>query len=212
MMVGIVRIHAARLIGRYGFATADRDDINQELLWACLDGQRRYNPAKSSRRTFLSRVARNQVANLRDSQSAACRDYRLCTDSLNDPAPFVTSESITLSDTISTDARGVWVGRYTLSSWEREELRIDVAKAISSLPDKLAGIARLLMSVSAIEAGRQLAIPRATVYRRIAEIRGVFAAQGLHLYFTAQRNSPSKRRRNSREDVERSLTAWSASS
>jgi hypothetical protein len=97
-----------------------------------------------------------------------------------------------------------------LSSWEREELRIDVAKVISSLPDKLAGIARLLMSVSAIEAGRQLGIPRATLYRRIADIREAFAAAGFHLNFTDLRSTPSKRRRNSREDTERLLSGRSA--
>jgi RNA polymerase sigma-70 factor (ECF subfamily) len=188
MVAGIVRIHAARLIGRYGFATADCDDINQEILWACLNGERRYNPTKSSRRTFLCRIAGNKVANLRESQSAACRDYRLCTDSLDGPAPFVTRDSITLGDTISTDAREARVGRYALSSWEREELRIDVAKVVSSLPYELAVVANVLRSVGVVEAAHQLRIPRATLYRRIAAIRKFFAHAGLGNYVRRSAN------------------------
>jgi RNA polymerase sigma-70 factor (ECF subfamily) len=179
MVVGIVRIHAARLIGRYGFTTADRDDISQEILRACIDSQRRYNPAKSSRRTFLCRVAGNQVANLRDSQSAACRDYRLCTNSLDGPVPIVASKSITLGDTMSADAR---VGRSALSSWECEQLRIDVARVISTLPPELAAIARLLQSIAVVEVSRLLGMPRATLYRHIARIRQAFATAGLRGY------------------------------
>jgi hypothetical protein len=80
-VISIVRIHTARLAGRFGFTRADREDIEQELLLDCFVRLQRHNPAKSSRCTFLDRVARYRVSNLRQYQSAACRDYRLCMES-----------------------------------------------------------------------------------------------------------------------------------
>jgi RNA polymerase sigma-70 factor (ECF subfamily) len=182
LVLTVVRVEAGRLAGRYGFSLSDRDDIRQELLLDCFVRLRRFNSAKASRRTFLYRLVRHRVATLLESQSAACRDYRLCGESLNGPARFDINASILLGDTVSTDDYDARLGRNALSSWERAELRIDVAAAIAILPPEMAAIARLLTSIGVVETAHQLGIPRATLYRRIADIRTAFEHTGLGLY------------------------------
>ena len=178
----LVRTKAAGLAGTYGFSASDRDDIRQELLLDCLVRLRNFDPAKSSRRTFVHRVVRHRVATLLDGQRAACRDYHMCQDSLDAPVQLAASESIPLGETVSTDDYEAQIGRNVLSSRERMELRIDIDRGISLLPRELAAVADLLKSVSAVEAGRRLGLSRATVYRRIFDIREVFVAAGLDDY------------------------------
>jgi RNA polymerase sigma-70 factor (ECF subfamily) len=181
-LIKLVRIKSARLAGMYGFNVMDRDDIYQELLLDCLLRLRKFDPAKSSRRGFLHRVVRHRIASLLDAQRAACRDSRMCRDSLDAPVQFAASESVELSETVSSDDYEARIGRSGLSSWERAELRIDVARVIAALPAELAAIADALKSVNAIDAGRRLGLSRSTVYRRLVVIREVFAAAGLHHY------------------------------
>jgi RNA polymerase sigma-70 factor (ECF subfamily) len=106
---------------------------------------------------------------------------------------FAIDESITLGDSLSTDACEVRIGRQALSPWQREELRIDVNKAISTLPCELAPIANLLRSVGIVEAAQELGIPRATLYRRIDSIRKAFELAGLNFYLGDQNTKSSVR-------------------
>jgi DNA-directed RNA polymerase specialized sigma24 family protein len=161
MVVRIVCTQAARLAGRHGFSLADRDDIRQELLLDCFVRLRRFDSTKSSRRTFVYRVVRHGVSTLRASCTAACRDYRLNSDSL-DGSRWVNGEAIPFGDSVSADHYDCQFGRSVRSCVERTELRIDVDAVIARLPPELAAIARLLASVGAIEAAERLGVPRAT--------------------------------------------------
>ena len=206
MVVSIVCTHAARLAGRHGFSFADRDDIRQELFLDCFVRLRRFDSTKSSRRTFVYRVVRHRLRTLHEYHSAACRDYRLCIDSLDSPAPFAIDESITLGDSLSTGAYEARIGRQALSPWQREELRIDVNKAISTLPCELALIANLLRSLGIVEVAQELGIPRATLYRRIDSIRKAFELAGLNFYLGDQ-STKSLIRRGGRTRASRRRSA-----
>ena len=177
-----IRGKAARLIGACGFSAADRADLQQELVFDCLSRLRKFDPTRSSHRTFLHRVVGHRVATLVDAQRAACRDYRLCRDSLDAPIPVADSDLIALGETVSGDAYEARMGRSARSARERSELRIDVDSVISRLPPELAAVAVLLKSEGVVEVGRRLGISRATTYRRLIRIREVFAAAGLDSY------------------------------
>jgi len=186
-LLAVVRATAAGLAGKYGFSVSDGDDIGQELLVDVVVRLRKFDPVKSSRRTFVQRVVRHRVATLLDAQRAACRDFRRCRASLDAPSPFSAGDSIPLGETLSADEYEAWSGRSVLPSRERIELQIDVARVIAVLPAELAAVATVLKSAGAVEAGRRLGISRATVYRRIDRIREVFAAAGLDGYILQQR-------------------------
>jgi hypothetical protein len=141
---------------------------------------------------------RHRVSTLRASCTAACRDYRLCIDSLDGPTHSITGESITLADTISANFSEAGINGYARSPQEREELRIDVARVISNLPQELSAIVNLLQSEGVVETANQLRVPRATLYRRLATIRRHFVVAGLDLYVrvasTASKHCPPDRR------------------
>jgi RNA polymerase sigma-70 factor, ECF subfamily len=178
-LLAVVGATATRLAGTYGFSRADRDDIRQELLMDCFVRLRRFDPAKSSRSTFVHRIVRHRVATLVDTQRALCRDYQRCRQSLDDPAHADASQSLPLGETLSADGREVGNGRNSRSSWDHTELQIDVAKVIGTLPSELAAVAVVLKSEGVVEAARRLGLSRATLHRRLGEIREVFAAAGL---------------------------------
>jgi RNA polymerase sigma-70 factor (ECF subfamily) len=188
MLLAIVGATAARLAGTYGFNRADRDDIRQDILLDCIVRLQKFDPAKSGRRTYLHRIVRHRVATLLDGQRAACRDYRLCRQSLDGPSRTTATESVPLGEILSRDDYESGIGRDALSSHERSELRIDVGRVVSLLPADLASVAVLLRSVSAVEAGRRLGVSRSTLHRRIADIRGFFQRSGLNLYLNRVRH------------------------
>ena len=190
-LLAAVRAKAAGLAGKYGFSLSDRDDIRQDLLLDCVVRLRKFDPARSSRPTFLRRVVRHRIATLLDAQRAGCRDHWRCRDSLDAPAQFAAGSSIPLKETLSADDYEARIGRNTLSSRERLELRIDVDGAISLLPADLSAVAVLLKSEGVVEVAHRLGISRATTYRRLAQIRLVFAAAGLSGYL----RQPPRRRR-----------------
>ena len=88
-----------------------------------------------------------------------------------------------LESTISQDEYEANVGRRSRSFAELLILCIDVNRAINRLPAKLAHVANLLASgMPAVEAAQHLQISRATLYRRIGQLRRVFREAGLHGY------------------------------
>jgi RNA polymerase sigma-70 factor, ECF subfamily len=44
-----------------------------------------YDPRKSKRNSFMARVVEHRIATLLEERHAACRDWRLCRESLDDP-------------------------------------------------------------------------------------------------------------------------------
>ena len=148
----------------------------------CFLRLRKFDPDKSSRSTFVHRIVQHRVATLVDAQRAACRDYQRCRESLDDPSESGDSESISLGENVSNDDYEARIGRHERSSGERAEIQIDVSRVTATLPPELAAIAMLLTSMGATEAALHLQLPRATLYRRIADIRRSFEMAGLNLY------------------------------
>ena len=189
-LMGLVWSTAARVSRTYGI---DRDDVHQELLLACLPRLQKFDATKSSSSTFIHRIVNNGAANLIKARTAACRDHRLCQNSLSDPIEFGARGSAEFRDNVSADDYEARVGRSALSARERTELRFDIGKVIATLPTELAAIAILLKSESVVDTGRRLGLSRATVYRRVSNIRQVFASAGLNQYLGRSQSLPERR-------------------
>jgi RNA polymerase sigma-70 factor (ECF subfamily) len=196
----LIRWRSHALVGAYGFTLADREDIQQELVLEVHRRMSRFDPSRSGRQTFIRRVANNRIANLIAEQRASCRDYRRCQHSLDEPVGQDRFDQ--LGETISADEYESRTGRASISWREHSELRADVEKAISLLPVELAAIAILLRSVSVIETARLLNVPRATLYRRLADIRRAFESAGLDLYLGRPSTALVRRRHGSTAVVE----------
>ena len=75
------------------------------------------------------------------------------------------------------------MGRRSRPAAELVELAVDVARVIECLPGELAIVARMLLDGEPdTVVARRLGISRATLYRRIGQLRQVFRQAGLDGY------------------------------
>ncbi len=161
-----------RYAGRFGrglrAAGYEPEDVAQELAASCLQHFRRYDPMRSSTRTFIHVIGRSRVASIAEKACAQKRDFHLCQESLN---------------TISIDTYQARLGRRSRSSEELLSLRIDTSRALARLTPELRTLARELMLEDTVgAAARKLGLSRATAYRRIGELRLKLQAAGLGRY------------------------------
>jgi DNA-directed RNA polymerase specialized sigma24 family protein len=127
-----IKFNANGMIGHYGFAPSDRQDLQQELALAVVIKSRRFNPTRSSPSTFYSHVASRTTIDLCRAASAGKRDWRRRRGGA-DPESFPAPEpEPALLD-----------------------LRVDVRIAVAAMPDELRPVAHLLMRYSKKEAARR---------------------------------------------------------
>src|SRR5580698_2601982 len=169
----ITRFKSQQLAGRFGFASYDDEDIQQDLLLDYLQRSRFFDCHRCSRRSFARLVIDNRIATLIAAQQAACRDYRACRISLDQPISAARNRS---------DASDVLTGSTASSAECRfdESLELDVQRVLDRLPAALVHLCRLLMVCeTSSEAAAKAGISRATLYRQIHQAQAVFAQAGM---------------------------------
>jgi hypothetical protein len=111
------------------------------------------------------------------------------------PSDATNPSSPELGDAISDHDYRCRLGVGQLAAEDRLPLSIDVARLVTRLPKELACICGLLMALqSPCEVAAKARISRATLYRRIGQIRAEFAVAGLPDYLQS---------RNERKQVSR---------
>jgi DNA-directed RNA polymerase specialized sigma24 family protein len=166
-IVQFARFKGRQLAGRYGFPRHDAEDIQQELLLDYLQRSKSFDSHRCNRRSFARLVVNHRVATLLKAQKAACRDPRVCRSSLDESAggPSLAQRGEILRDLRSVESN--------------LNLRLDVERILRCLPAALMSICRLLMVCdSAVDAASRAGISRATLYRRLQEVRRAFAEAG----------------------------------
>ena len=143
----------------------DADDLWQEFALELIKAADRFDPATSSRRTFVNRALDRRYRHIYRRLRTRQRHEPMC------PTPI---SSLTNFSPITNDPRSG-----EPSEQARAELRIDLAPALASLPWHLRQICETLKTHSPREAADQLGFHRSTIYRAIQEIRGHFIEWGL---------------------------------
>jgi RNA polymerase sigma factor (sigma-70 family) len=154
-----IRAGARRLIGRFGFAFQDRDDLVQELFLDYLGRVRKYDPTQSRIRSFVSRIIRHHVHEMIRARLAD----RVWMNSVPLDQPGEPEQVFGLSE----------------EDHPRRDLRIEVEATLGDLPPQLARVARLLQHHSISETSRILGVSRARVYQWIAQLREAFRSRGI---------------------------------
>jgi len=154
-----IRASARRMIGSFGFAFQDREDLVQELFLDYLDRVRRYDPALSQIHSFVSRIIRHHVHEMIRVRLAD----RVWRNSVPLDEAGVTEEVFALSE----------------DDHPRRDLRIEVEAMLGDLPPHLARVARLLQHHSIAETSRILGVSRARVYEWTAQLREAFRSRGI---------------------------------
>lgn len=173
---------AREVAGRYGFSRSDTEDLEQEFWLDVFQRLSSYDPRRSRLDTFVTRLVTHRIVNIKESQEAAKRDYRLCRTSLDEDVEDGEGGHIprsTLFDEAECFRRLGW--SYGPSE-EGRDLKIDLAAATDSLPHDLREIRERLKVQTVSEISVVMRIPRSSVYRKIEQICRIFEAKGLDEY------------------------------
>lgn len=132
-------------------------DIRQDFITAIIEAMAGFNPARSTWRTYLSRVLNNRYCNFR-------RQYKLDRKVLGD---------IVALDTLDEDDSDE-IPTYTIDF----ETQTDVKTVIEKLPERLRPYAELLKTNSPAQVAAALNVSRSTVCRAMKRIREYFLEAG----------------------------------
>lgn len=132
----LIRHKARQLVGKAGFTEDDRPDLEQELMIDLLQRMRHFNPAKAKKTTFMARIVERHISTILEARFAQCRDWRLCQTSLNEPLDNGEGDTTEWIDFLDSEGS---LGSGTREIRERlaHEIRMDLDRAIASLPEEL---------------------------------------------------------------------------
>ena len=178
---GLIRRKTQQLIGKAGFTSQDREDLEQKFYARVLQALRSFDPAVAHERVFLTAVVDRQGANLlRDKQAA--KRYQRRVVSLN-VTIHVEGEGLTeLAQSIGRRELDARLGRDTPSDQDLLDRVLDVAAVIASLPEPLRELAERRKSQTMQAISEALSIPRTTLNERMREIRQAFERAELRDY------------------------------
>lgn len=155
---------AQSLVGKYGLTISDQPDLEQELALAVLEHWPQFNPAKSSRRTFVYRVIQNKAVSLVRAQQCSKRGHGHRFSPLEKAEGYAAHE------------------RSGRLEGEQVQLALDTAQVISGLTPARQDLCIRLQGGSVAGAAKDLKISRAALYSRLRRIRTAFESAGMREY------------------------------
>ena len=184
----LIRRKAKQLVGRAGFTVSDRPDIEQELHLDLVRRLPKLDESRAKRTTFIRHVVENRVPSPLAERTAASRDHRRCTTSLDEPIEGDGCDSF--GDTLDESAIHQRGGPTDRDEAERLDLRLDVERVLALLPDDARRLAAELMAHSTSEVARRRGVPHSSLRYRIGRLRTECERAGLGDYAPASANSP----------------------
>ena len=176
--VRIIKHKARQLVGRYGLTFFDREDLEQELMIDLLQRIRHFNPAKAKKTTFIARIVERHIATIIEARHAQCRDWRLCRVSLNTPHENDRGDTRELIDRVDSEGT-LRPCQPDTREIEINNLRMDVARVLDTLPEDLRDLCERLRESNMAEIARETGVPRTTLYDKLTRIREAFREAGL---------------------------------
>ena len=177
-----IRLQTTKLTGHPYFTPDDHEDIEQELVLDFILRWPDFDPARGSRISFIQMVVKRRCANLIEEIEALKRGQGERPVSLN-TLLYADDEddAMELLDTIANE-EGLWGDAYLGWNQLSADLRLDLERAIATLPPEMALICEKLKTLRVAEVARELGIPRTTVNRAIERLRKTMGDEGLKIY------------------------------
>ncbi|MFB3893292.1 MAG: sigma-70 family RNA polymerase sigma factor [Phycisphaerae bacterium] len=177
--IRLIRFKASQMVGKAGLTKSDRRDLEQQLATDVLARLPKFDPAKAGFHTFVDRVVNHAVATILAHRGAAVRDYRRTGPSLNEEVALADGSRV---QRIKNVAEEDPIGMRTVerrTQRELAELKLDLMAATARLPERLRSLCEMLKSMDMPQIIRQSGRSKSSLYRDVAEIRGVFKDAGL---------------------------------
>lgn len=166
-----VRAKVRRLIGKFGYTSGDREDLEQQVVASVLQGQGKFDPDKATRPTFISRLTDRAIASIIRERCAEKRDYRREVQATRAVERCDESNDANSSEAITERAARSHRGAQPRSDQSHAELRLDLEVAMDSLPESHQKVWKLRVGHSIPKVAQMLGISERQVRKRISEIR-----------------------------------------
>ncbi len=166
----LIRCKARQLIGTAGFTSADCEDIEQELALDLLQRLKHYDPTKAKETTFMALIVEHKLAKLIKDRHAACRDWRLCQESLDEPFGLDSDEPKSRLDQLCDPAA---------MTKDALAFELDLQAALEALPEDLRELWELMLDSNLHRVSRLTGIPRTTLYDRLRRLHDALLRAGL---------------------------------
>jgi len=179
-----IRSISKRIIYMEDILEHERQDIEQELAVTLWEKSRNFQPRRSSWASFSYIVLENQLKKI-------LRNRRLPSARYNNNAALSLNSKIECTEESDVDSELIehinCEGLLDDDSGKTEHaglpLKIDMEEFITSLPDDLQKICKLLRTMCVQNAARKLGISRTTLYTKIKAIKTGMIDSGFAAYF-----------------------------
>lgn len=161
-------VKSRALAEKLPFADLSAADLEQDMALEVCQRLPRYNPARGCESRFIRLLVNHAFATVLRNH---CRRQRQHRPSCHALVCVVDTEHSELIDPRTRES-------------DVAMLRVDVERALGSLPHSLRRVADVLKLHSVQGAARELGCSRQEVYRKIAELRSAFVAVGLDAYLS----------------------------
>jgi RNA polymerase sigma-70 factor (ECF subfamily) len=177
----LIRVKARQLVRRPEFTACESEDLEQEIALRILAQLQRFDPSRSSIKTFISRVANSAVAMLIRDRGRIKRNggEGVQIESLEKSVDQPDGSAAPLWATVSEEDSHRRHQTRPLSASEALELKLDVATALAQLPPELRSICEQLMEGNQADCRRVSQLSRRKFHAAIHLIREQFSKSGL---------------------------------
>lgn len=150
----------------FGLSEGEQEDCRHDMAAELLSAFERFDPEKAKRETFITRVLDRYVKYV--IRTWCARQRRACDNPIHFDDVYPGFQPVTNDPPMGE-----------LDEQGRCELRIDLADAISRMPERLQRVCRLLMHFTSTEAAERLGIRRQSIYRNMSEIKEYLTEAGM---------------------------------
>ncbi|MEK7270554.1 MAG: sigma factor [Planctomycetota bacterium] len=179
----LIRIKARQLVCAGRFLESERKDLEQEMTLHLIARRPKFDKARASERTFVSRIVDRKISNLVRRQILKSRvlGQRIC--SLNESISDGEGGSVERAETLATVGPDRRLGKDLRAKTYAQDLAIDLAQIVARLPEQLRRLCEVLKEDDPAGAARKMGIPRSTLDSHIGRLRRRFEDAGLRDYF-----------------------------
>lgn len=169
VVVGQIRFRARRLKRQPAMRHMEIEDIEQELVLDLYARKHAFNPNLAKWSTFVDRIMANKCVSLLEAEYTKKRGSGIGTVSLDELLEMPNGDQFEPVDEVASNITPI-------------DMRIDTARAIENLPDRLKHLACSLAHQSMTELSRNGAVGRSQHYVDLARLKRQVAPLATYLH------------------------------
>ncbi|HOY63861.1 MAG: RNA polymerase sigma factor [bacterium ADurb.Bin236] len=181
-IVKTVLIKAKQLIGKAGYTSEDYDDIVQEMILDIYCRLSKYDPARSTFKTFINRIVEMKCADMLQAGHAANNDLNRRAESLNLIVEQEDGAQLECIQTVSVEELPWNNGAVFAAESDLSDFKIDLQKIMSRLSPRNRTLCERLTREHISEICRDSGISRTAQYDHIRQIRKKLQEAGFEIY------------------------------